>query len=136
MLKLISLDDNGGPNVDEFQFEAAGVTLYKGDVNYDDLVGDQSDNCEEGKEDECDSGTAAIVNATTVPLTHAAVAKFDLNQGTIYASRAGFATIAVYDMAGRLVAKFSGNVNAGTTRLNFKKSSLPKGHYESKISFR
>jgi len=35
-----------------------------------------------------------------------------------------------------LVAKFSGNVNAGTTRLDFKKSSLPMGRYESKVSFR
>ena len=135
MLKMISLDDNGGPNVDEFEFEVAGITLYKGDVNPEDIVGNQEDDCEEGKEDECDT-TTAIVNATTIPLTHAAVAKFDLDRGTIFASRAGFATVSVYDMSGRLVAKFSGNVNAGTTRLDFKKSSLPMGRYESKVSFR
>lgn len=135
MLKMISLDDNGGPNVDEFEFGAAGITLYKGDVNPDDFVGNQDDDCEEGKEDECDS-TTAIVNATTIPLTHAAVAKFDLNRGTIYASRAGFVTVSVYDLSGRLVAKFSGNVKAGTTRLDFKKSSLPMGRYESKVNFR
>ena len=76
------------------------------------------------------------MNATTIPLTHAAVAKFDLNRGTIYASRAGFVTVSVYDLSGRLVAKFSGNVKAGTTRLDFKKSSLPMGRYESKVNFR
>ena len=70
------------------------------------------------------------------PLVIAAEANFDLNQGILFASRAGFATVSVYDLSGRLVAKFSGNVKAGTTRLDFKKSSLPKGHYESKVNFR
>lgn len=135
MLKLISLDENGGPNVDEFEFEALGVELYRGDIAPEDIAGDQGDDCEEGKEDECDS-TTAIVNATTVPLTHAAVARFDLDRGTVYASRAGFVTVSVYDLGGRLVAKFSGHVKAGITRLDFKKSSLLEGRYESKVKFR
>ena len=96
---------------------------------------------EELSPDTSSADTSAIdvkdsIPQSVFPVVFAAEASFDLNQGILFASRAGFATVSVYDLSGRLVAKFSENVKAGTTRLNFKKSSLPKGHYESKVSFR
>jgi rhamnogalacturonan endolyase len=129
MIKMSSLDENGGPNIDEFEFEAEGITLYMGDVNLDDLIADIKDN-------DIKDIPEGIVFSTTVPLVNAANAIFDLRTGTLYASRAGFATVSVFDMSGRMVAKFTGNVRAGSTWLDIKKSNLPKGHYRSIVNFK
>lgn len=141
VLKLQSLSTDGGPNIDQIGFDIAGVKQTAEEVIVE--KGDQSDDCEAGKEDQCDSeepgestnpGDDQAI-ATTVPLTHAAVATFDLNRGVLNASREGFATVSVYNMAGRLVAKFSGKVHTGINRLDIKKSKLPKGQYEIRVNF-
>lgn len=134
MLKLISLDVNGGPNIDEFEFEAEGVTLYSKNINSEDLNDGEDDNCEVDNEDEC--VTESIYFATTAPLINAYGASFDFSKGTLFATKNGFATVLVYDLRGKLVAKFSGNVKAGVTQLGFKKANLPKARYETIINFK
>ncbi len=148
MIKMTSLDENGGPNIDEFEFEAEGITLYTGDVNPSDLIADIKDEAtenEEGKEEGDNksdkdinkkSVPEGIVFSTTVPLVNAANVIFDLRTGTLYASRAGFATVSVFDMSGRMVAKFAGNVRAGENWIDIKKANLPKGHYRSIVNFK
>ena len=118
VLKLQSLSTDGGPNMDQIGFDIAGVKQTANEIIVE--KGDQSD-------------TQAI--ATTVPLTHAAVATFDLNRGILHATRDGFATVAVYNMSGRLVGKFSGKVHTGNNKLNIQKNKLPKGHYEIRVNF-
>ncbi|MCQ2125588.1 MAG: hypothetical protein MJZ25_15545 [Fibrobacter sp.] len=118
VLKLQSLSTDGGPNMDQIGFDIAGVKQTANEIIVE--KGDQSD-------------TQAI--ATTVPLTHAAVATFDLNRGILHATRDGFATVAVYNMSGRLVGKFSGKVHTGYNKLNIQKNKLPKGHYEIRVNF-
>lgn len=118
VLKLQSLSTDGGPNMDQIGFDIAGVKQTANEIIVE--KGDQSD-------------TQAI--ATTVPLTHAAVATFDLKRGILHATRDGFATVAVYNMSGRLVGKFSGKVHTGYNKLNIQKNKLPKGHYEIRVNF-
>lgn len=73
--------------------------------------------------------SAAIANAANF----SAPSSYDFNNGTLYAAHAGFARIAVFDITGKLVAKFAGNVPAGFTHLNLNKWSLPQGHYKSVV---
>ncbi|MCQ2105832.1 MAG: hypothetical protein MJZ26_08580 [Fibrobacter sp.] len=137
ILKLVSQSADGGPNVDQIGFDVAGVKQVEGEVVVE--KDDQTDSCEEGKEDECDSeekDPTAISYGSTVPLTHAAVASFDFERGAIFASRDGYAVVSVFNASGRLVAKFAGDVKAGVNRLDIKKANLPRGHYETKVTFR
>jgi rhamnogalacturonan endolyase len=149
MIKMSSLDENGGPNMDEFEFAAEGITLYTGDVNPNDLIVEISDESAEdsskvkkendtSKEKDVNKNSApeGITISTTVPLINAASAIFDMRTGTLYATRAGFATVSVYNMSGRLVAKFAGNVRAGENWIDIKQANLPKGHYRTTAKFR
>lgn len=161
VLKLVSLSADGGPNVDQIGFDVAGVKQVEGEVIVE--KDDQTDSCEEGKEDECDSemkdpaekdssnvvdepekggenfvegDSTTVVHGSTIPLTHAAFASFDFEKGVVFASRDGYVVIAVHNASGRLVAKFAGDVKAGVNRLDIKKANLPRGHYETKVTFR
>jgi len=75
-------------------------------------------------------GTAGFASIASLG---AASSSYDFNNGTLYAARAGFARIAVFDITGKLVAKFAGNVPAGFTHLDLNKWSLPQGHYKSVV---
>lgn len=132
VLRLKSLTADGGPNMDQFRFDVAGVTQISGAVIED--VENQDDNCEIGKEDECD--TEGVFYGSTVPLVAYSNATFDLRRGLLSTNRSGYVKVSVFDSNGRLVANFAGNVKAGTTKLDFNRSTLPQGHHQVRIQLR
>lgn len=132
VLRLKSLTENGGPNVDQFRFDVEGVSQIQGEVIED--AENQQDDCEVGKEDECDE--LGIAFGTTVPFKNFATASFDLKSGTLQMSRDGFVRVSVFRADGRLIAAFSGNVQAGTTKLDFDRSTLPMGNYRVRIQMK
>lgn len=71
---------------------------------------------------------------SALPLVFAGAARYDVNRGELVSTRAGYATVAVYDLRGRVVAKFAGPVNAGVTPLKFGK--LPQGRYRAKVDLK
>lgn len=129
VLRLKSLTENGGPNVDQFRFDVEGVSQIQGEI----IEGaeNQQDDCEIGREDECDELGIAI--GSTVPLKNFASASFDLKSGILQMSRDGFVKVSVFRADGRLMAAFSGNVRAGATKLEFDRSTLPMGNYQVRV---
>lgn len=66
----------------------------------------------------------------------AAPATFDLDHGVVYAVKDGRVEVCVFDLAGRVVAKYSGNVRAGMNAISLKKSLLPVGEYKTQVRYR
>ena len=115
-LKLVAVDENSGPNLDEFQFDAEGVSMNESEIVYE-------------KEE-------TGIHASTVPFKNPAFAHFDFENGILESTRSGIATIAVYHLNGRLVAKTSKRVQAGVTYFNLKRSDLPKTIYKVRLLFK
>ncbi len=67
---------------------------------------------------------------------YSAFASFDFERGVVKSPCSGFAVVSLFDFRGRLVARFSGPVKVGETRLNFDKSSLPQGAFRSIVHIR
>lgn len=80
-----------------------------------------------------ESSSSEISAAIAYKANFSAASSYDFNSGMLFAARAGFARIAVFDITGKLVAKFAGNVPAGFTHLNLNKWSLPQGHYRTVV---
>jgi len=120
VLRLKSLSENGGPNVDEFRFDIQGVTQIYGEVIED----------AENQEDE---DTESIAIGSTIPLQMVTSASFDLNSGILRMSHSAFVQVSVFDLQGRMVANFAGNVPAGTTKLDFSRKTLPQAKYQVRV---
>ena len=120
VLRLKSLSENGGPNVDEFRFDVAGVTQIQGEVI-------------EVAENQEDEDSESIAVGSTVPLQMVTSATFDLNSGVLQTSHSAYVQVSVFDMQGRMVANFAGNVPSGTTKLDFSRRTLPQAKYQVRV---
>jgi hypothetical protein len=119
VLRLKSLTENGGPNVDEFRFDVAGVTQIPGEL------------LEEIERQSEDSEEVAI--GSTVPFQMVTSAAYDLRTGILRVSHSAYVRVSVFDMNGRKVANFAGNVSSGATQLGFSRSTLPQGRYQVRV---
>jgi rhamnogalacturonan endolyase len=105
-LKLSSIGSDGGPNIDEFEFDIAGVTLWR------------------------DDSTTTLVKVPRVSQIY-----YDAARGVLSASSAGFAQIEAFDLKGQRIAAISKRVSAGETSLSLNKEKLPKGTYWIQVHF-
>ncbi|HSQ42448.1 MAG TPA: hypothetical protein VLM37_09235 [Fibrobacteraceae bacterium] len=107
-LKLSSIGSNGGPNIDEFEFDVAGVTLWN-----------ESDTTLE------DTSTTLFQSRaySQSPLT------YDVERGLLQSPQEGYAELRVFDLQGKCAAALSRNVSAGVATLAIDRKKLPKGLY-------
>ena len=103
-LKLTSMDTNGGPNVDEFEFDVAGVTL-------------------------CSTSECETTTSTPTPSTSIESPSYDPQQGLLITPTGGHAQISVFDLQGKRVASVEQTVTAGQNSLPLDKERLTKGIY-------
>ncbi|MBP5247453.1 MAG: carbohydrate-binding protein [Fibrobacter sp.] len=120
VLRLKSLTEKGGPNVDEFRFNVAGVSQIQGEVIEE----------AENQEDEDSDG---LIVGSTVPLRMVTSASFDFTSGVLRTSHSAYVRVSVFDMQGRMMANFAGNVPAGATKLDFSKKTLPHARYQVRV---
>lgn len=102
-LSLQSLSADGGPNLDQFGFDVAGVTLYKTTAT----------------EDHSDSTDTTDTESMRLIASISGVS-FDLQNGVLETPAAGFAEVDVFDVNGSRVAHFGGRVSAGATALSLR----------------
>ena len=117
VLRLKSLTENGGPNIDEFRFDVAGVTQIPGELLKE-------------TEQQINDPEEEMAIGSTVPLQMVTSAAYDLRTGILRMSHSAYVQVSVFDMSGRKVANFAGNVSPGATQLGFSRSTLPKGRYQ------
>ncbi len=120
VLRLKSLSENGGPNIDEFRFDVAGISQIQGEI------------IEEAENQEEDDLEGLIVGST-VPLRMVTSATFDFSSGILQTSHSAQVQVSVFDMQGRMVANFVGKVAAGSTKLDFSRKTLPHARYQVRV---
>lgn len=106
-LQLTSTDADGGPNVDQFEFDVAGVTLWTGPTTA--LFPQQG------------RGAQNIF--------------YNAAQQILNVPAAGFAEIEVFDLQGRRIAAFSQTVPAGESSLSIGREQLHPGIYWVQVRF-
>jgi rhamnogalacturonan endolyase len=105
-LQLTSMTADGGPNLDEFEFDVAGVTLWK-------------------------SGTTALPGVSSF----AGHIAYNPVQGILRVPVAGFAEVEILDLQGRCTRTFARFVQAGENLLSIDRNSLPQGMYWVRVPF-
>ncbi|HSQ42447.1 MAG TPA: Ig-like domain-containing protein [Fibrobacteraceae bacterium] len=103
-LQLNSIGSEGGPNVDEFEFDVAGVTLWN-------------------------DSTDTVPTQVSSPGKGLGAASYDPVRGVLFAPMTAFAQITLYDLQGKQAAYQARNVPAGESSLSVVPSSLSKGIY-------
>lgn len=107
-LKLASMGADGGPNMDQFEFDVAGVTLW----------------------DESDTGTTIIPQQADFQKIF-----YDPTQELLSAPIPGFVQMDMFDLLGHHISSFSKSVSAGETQLTTGKERLPQGVYWVQVRF-
>ena len=112
---LTSTSTSGGPNIDLFYFEQAGVCLYRdyesGAVTFDDLD---------------DTTTLPVVSVQSVN-------SYSFRTGVIRTQNAGFAEIYAFDMLGNMRLGHTAYVGAGESVFGLDVNMLPKGTFFVKV---
>jgi len=105
-LRLNSIGSDGGPNIDEFSFDLAGVTLYKDSVD-----------------------TTANEEPTHAypPLVYSTRVSYDPTTGIITSPSSGHAVLEAYNIQGNRIAYLEEEIESGSSRFAFPEQSLPKG---------
>ena len=116
VLKLQSMAEQGGPNIDQLEFDVKGIVLA-------------SDSSIVGEDEEGDSQKVIYGKVLSLDLL------VNLSMGTVYLTRAGHLEVLVFDLSGHRVFEFSGNVPAGETHLFAESGLLPKGVYMVRTKF-
>lgn len=108
-LKLASIGSDGGPNVDEFSFNIAGVTLWKDSV--DTLANEDPTN-----------GETTLIKDQTVQLK----LDYDLARGIIIAPKAGQVMLEIFDLRGKRIYSTKAIVPAGESPLPLSMAIRPR----------
>lgn len=117
---------------DAFSYTVRGSdgTEYSGAVN---VLVEKSNAVEEPDTSKTEEGELSLVENTA---RFAGGVRIRFADGTLFAPVAGFADVQIFDVGGKSVFRFSGNVPAGATALGFTRESLPKNAHAVRVRFR
>lgn len=138
VVTLQSMSEQGGPNLDAFEFDVKGVTLYG-----EEYVDEDSETIVEGSgssseapesssssdEDSDDAETDFIENLKVARGVH-----LNFADATIVAREAGFVELNLFDARGKLMMHFADYVSAGATNVNGLRN-LKNGLYYAQVKF-
>jgi len=118
-IKLSSMGSDGGPNIDEFEFDVAGVTLWRDSVSSD---------------------TGAVedpVPTMAAPMMMLPrVASYDFATGIVTVPDDGTVAMDVFDLSGQRIVHQEEYVPGGQSDFRLSRGLLPRGVCFVRVSFR
>lgn len=118
-IKLTSMGADGGPNIDQFLFDVAGVELVR-----DTSTLDTSSTEDPGVDD-----------PTALHPGHVVSDSWSISRAGIVSSPvSGMAEIEIFDQRGRRIGRIPQYILAGETMLDMERAALPAGAYWLRIS--
>lgn len=134
VLKLQSVSTEGGPNVDQLQFDVSGIALAADSsiVNEgNDSLGESEDPSTEGSDDDDDGAETDFVHNEKI----ARGIHLNFVDETIVVREAGIVNVTFFDLRGKLVANYASRVDAGATSMAETMSNLKNGLYYVRVKF-
>lgn len=119
-IKLTSMGADGGPNVDQFLFNVAGVELIRDTSSLD------TSNTEDPEVDDptaLSPGVSETSNSWSIS-----------RNGVISSPVSGMVDIEIFDQRGRRIARFPQYILGGETMLDMERVAVPAGAYWLRIS--
>lgn len=117
---------------DSFAYTVRGSdgSEYSGTVG---ILVEKSNSADEPDTSKTEEGELSLVGNT---VRFASGVRLRFADGTLFAPSTGFADVQIFDVGGKSVFRFSGNVPAGISSLGFARENLPKNAHAVRVRFR
>ena len=131
ILYLKSLEEGGGPNLDQIEFDVEGVILFEDSTQLSNIDDENAvENLIENPPDDSDDATGFSAEDdfySNVKISGNIYLNFV--DGTLIARESSHVHVKIFDLTGHSVWEFAGHVPAGASDLSDSFRKLPQGSY-------